>query len=100
MIGFAGIFTILMIYMPEIYPTKIRNITFSYTSFISRLSPISVPILSQKFPNIIDYSFIASAVICGLIALTLEETKGKKLLDPLPEEEGENENLKIEFLNN
>ena len=100
MIGFAGIFNILMIYMPEIYPTKIRNITFSYTSFISRLSPISVPILSQNFPNLIDYSFIVSAVICGLIALTLEETKGKKLLDIIPEEEGENENLKVEFLNN
>ena len=30
--------------------------------------------------------------------MTLEETKGKKLLDIIPEEEEENENLKDEFL--
>ena len=98
MIGFGGIFNSLSIYMPEIYPTKIRNITYSYTSFISRISPISVPILSQNFPNLIDYSFILSAVINGLIGMTLEETLGKKLLDIIPEEEEEKENLKIEFL--
>ena len=99
MLGFGGIFNVISIYMPEIYPTKIRNITFSYTSFISRLSPICVPIFSQKFPNLINYSFILTAVIAGLIIVTLEETKGKKLLDIIPEEEEEKENLKSEFLN-
>ena len=99
MIGFGGIFNVISIYMPEIYPTKIRNITFSYTQFISRLSPISVPILSQNFPNLIHYSFIISAVLAGLIGITLEETNGKKILDIIPEEEEENENLKLEFLN-
>ena len=98
MIGFAGIFNVMTIYMPEIYPTKIRNITYSYTNFISRVSPISVPIFSQNFPKLIDYSFILSAVINFLMGLTLEETKGKKLLDIIPEEEEENENLKAEFL--
>ena len=98
MLGFAGIFNVMCIYMPEIYPTKIRNITYSYSNFISRISPISVPILSQNFPNLIDYSFILSGVINGLIGMTLEETKGKKLLDIIPEEEEENENLKVEFL--
>ena len=98
MLGFAGIFNVMCIYMPEIYPTKIRNITYSYSMFISRISPISVPILSQNFPNLIDYSFIVSASIDALIALTLEETKGKKLLDIIPEEEEEKENLKMEFL--
>ena len=98
MLGFAGIFNVMCIYMPEIYPTKIRNITYSYSNFISRISPISVPILSQNFPNLIDYSFILSGAINGLIGMTLEETKGKKLLDIIPEEEEENENLKVEFL--
>ena len=98
MLGFAGIFNIITIYSPEIYPTKIRNITYSYTNFISRLSPICVPIFSQNFSNIIDYSFILSAVINFVIGMTLEETKGKKLLDIIPEEEEENENLKDEFL--
>ena len=92
-------FNTISIYTPEIYPTKIRNITYSYTSFISRLSPIIVPILSQHFPNLIDYSFILSALISGLIGMALEETKGKKILDIIPEEEEENENLKAQFLN-
>ena len=99
MIGFSGIFNVMTIYSPEIYPTKIRNITFSYTSFISRLSPICVPIFTQKFPHFINYSFILSAIIAGLIGITMEETNGKKLLDIIPEEEEENENLKVEFLN-
>jgi len=99
MMGFGGIFNVISIYSPEIYPTKIRNITFSYMSFISRLSPICVPIFSQNFPNLINYSFIISAVIAGLITITLEETNGKKLLDIIPEEEEEKENLKSDFLN-
>ena len=99
MMGFGGIFNVISIYSPEIYPTKIRNITFSYMSFISRLSPICVPIFSQNFPNLINYSFIISAVIAGLITITLEETNGKKLLDIIPEEEDQKENLKLGFLN-
>jgi MFS family permease len=98
MLGFAGIFNIMCIYMPEIYPTKIRNITYSYTSFISRITPIIIPILSQNFPKLIDYSFILSGVINGLLGMTLEETLGKKLLDIIPEEEEQNENLKLKFL--
>ena len=99
MIGFAGIFNVISIYTPEIYPTKIRNITYSYSYFISRLSPIFVPIFSQNFPKLIDYSFILSATISGLIGITLEETKGKTILDIIPEEEEANENLKSDFLN-
>ena len=85
--------------MPEIYPTKIRNITYSYTSFISRLGPICVPIFSQNFPNYINYSFILSTFVAFLISRTLKETNGQKILDIIPEEEEENENLKVEFLN-
>ena len=63
------------------------------------MSPICIPIFSQNFPNFINYSFIISAILAGLIAITLEETNGKKILDIIPEEEEENENLKIGFLN-
>ena len=99
MIGYSGIFNTIAIYAPEIYPTKIRNITYSYSSFISRLSPICVPILTQAMPNLINLSFLMSGIIAGLIGLTLEETLGKKIMDNIPEEEEENENLKLEFLN-
>jgi MFS family permease len=99
MIGYSGIFNTVAIYAPEIYPTKIRNITYSYSSFISRLSPICVPILTQAMPNLINLSFLMSGIIAGLIGLTLEETLGKKIMDNIPEEEEENENLRLEFLN-
>ena len=99
MIGYSGIFNIIAIYAPEIYPTKIRNIAYSYSSFLSRLGPICVPIFSQTMPNIIDFSFILWGIISGLIGMTLEETLGKKRIDIIPEEEEENENLKTELIN-
>ena len=98
MIGYSGLFNITSIYAPEIYPTKIRNISISYSSFISRLSPICVPILTQIMPNLIDYSFIICGIFAGLFGLTLEETLGKKVIDIIPDEEEEKENLKVELL--
>ena len=40
MLDFAGLWTEISIYTPEIYPTKIRNIAFAYSGFIARLCPI------------------------------------------------------------
>ena len=100
MIGYSSIFNTICIYTPEIYPTKIRNITFSYSTFISKLSPICVPILTDLIPNLIDYSFIMCGIIAGIIGLNLEETLGKTLIDIIPEEEEEMENLRLRILNN
>ena len=100
MIGYSSIFNIICIYTPEIYPTKIRNIAFSYSTFISKLSPICVPILTDLMPNLIDYSFIMCGIIAGIIGLNLEETLGKTLIDIIPEEEEEIENLKMKILLN
>ena len=99
MIGYSGIFNTIAIYAPEIYPTKIRNTTYSYSTFISRLSPICVPILTQAMPNLIDLSFIIWGIIAGLIGMTLEETLGKKRMDIIPEEEVQNLNLNLELIN-
>ena len=99
MVGYSGIFNIIAIYAPEIYPTKIRNTAYSYSSFISRLSPICVPILTQEMPNLIDLSFIIWGIISGLIGVSLEETLGKKRIDIIPEEEEENHILKIDLIN-
>ena len=100
MIGYSSIFNTICIYTPEIYPTKIRNIAFSYSTFISKLSPICVPILTELMPNLIDFSFILCGIIAGIIGLNLEETLGKTLIDIIPEEEEEMENLKMKMLNN
>ena len=85
-LGFAGFWNIMTIYSPEIFPTKIRNITFSYSSFTGRITPMLVPILTKLMPQIIDYTFLFSGVISGFLGVTLEETLGKKLLDIIPEE--------------
>ena len=98
MLGYSGILNTNSIYAPEIYPTKIRNIMSSASSFLSRIGPICVPIFSQKFPNLIDYSFVISGIVIGLIGSTLEETLGMPRKDIIPEEEY-NDNLKNKLLN-
>lgn len=98
-LGFAGFWNIMTIYSPEIFPTKIRNITFSYSSFTGRITPMLVPILTKVMPQIIDYTFLFSGIISGFLGITLEETLGKKLMDIIPEEVEEYKNsFKIELL--
>ena len=76
----------MTIYSPEVFPTKIRNITFSYSSFSGRITPMLVPILTKMMPEIIDYTFFFAGVLSGLLGITLEETLGKKISDVIPEE--------------
>ena len=85
-LGFAGFWNIMTIYSPEVFPTKIRNITFSYSSFTGRITPMLVPILTKIMPEIIDYTFLFAGVLSGLLGITLEETLGKKISDVIPEE--------------
>ena len=98
-LGFAGFWNIMSIYSPEIFPTKIRNITFSYSSFTGRVAPMLVPILTKVMPQIIDYTFLFSGLVSGFLGITLEETLGKKILDIIPEEAEEyKNNMNIELL--
>ena len=98
-LGFAGFWNIMTIYSPEIFPTKIRNITFSYSSFTGRVTPMLVPILTKIMPEIIDYTFLLAGLISGFLGITLEETLGKKLMDVIPEEVEEYRNsFKMELL--
>jgi MFS family permease len=98
-IGYGGFWNIICIYSPEIFPTKIRNITYSYSSFAGRLLPIMVPILTKIMPGIIDYTFLFSGILSGFIGMTLEETLGKKILDIIPEEiEESRNNFQMELL--
>ena len=98
-LGFAGFWNIMSIYSPEIFPTKIRNITFSYASFAGRVTPMMVPILTKIMPEIIDYTFLCAGIISGCLGITLEETLGKKIMDIIPEEIEEYRNsLKMELL--
>ena len=98
-IGFGGFWNIICIYTPEIFPTKIRNITFSYASLAARILPIMVPILTKIMPGIVDYTFLFAGILSGFIGITLEETLGKKIMDVIPEEIEEYRNtFKMELL--
>ena len=98
-LGYAGFWNIMCIYSPEIFPTKIRNITFSYASIAARISPTVIPILSKIMPEIIDYTFLGAGILAGSLGITLEETLGKKLKDVIPEEiEEYGKNLRMELL--
>ena len=98
-LGFGGFWNIICIYTPEIFPTKIRNITFSYASLAARILPIMVPILTKIMPEIIDYTFLFSGLLSGFIGITLEETLGKKIMDVIPEEIEEHRNtFKMELI--
>ena len=103
MLGFSGLWIVISIYTPEIYPTKIRNIAFAYSGFISRLCPIFVPILSKEFGKLISVAFVLCGIIPFLIGLFLEETLGKTIMDIIPEElamnNDENNDIKMNFLN-
>ena len=58
-----------------------------------------VPILTKIMPDIIDYTFLISGIISGLLGITLEETLGKKIIDIIPEEVEEYRNsFKTELL--
>ena len=85
-IGYGGYWNIMCIYSPEIFPTKIRNITYSYSSLAGRILPIMVPILTKIMPEIIDYTFLFSGILSGFLGITLEETLGKRIMDVIPEE--------------
>ena len=98
-LGFAGFWNIMSIYSPEIFPTKIRNITFSYASFAGRIFPMMVPILTKLMPGIIDYTFLLAGILAGFLGITLEETLGRKIMDVIPEEIEECRNsFKMELL--
>jgi len=98
-LGFAGFWNIMSIYSPEIFPTKIRNITFSYASFAGRIFPMMVPILTKIMPGIIDYTFLLAGLLAGFLGITLEETLGRKIMDVIPEEIEEFRNsFKMELL--
>ena len=98
-LGFAGFWNIMTIYSPEIFPTKIRNITFSYASFTGRVTPSLVPILTKIMPEIIDYTFLFAGIVSGFLGITLEETLGKKIMDIIPEEVEELRNsFKMELI--
>ncbi|CAL8332783.1 unnamed protein product [Lota lota] len=75
-------FTIIFLYTAEIYPTVVRQNGMGYTSFVARLGVSIAPLVFlledvwRLLPAVI---YCAVAVVAGMVALLLPETKNIRL---------------------
>ena len=97
MFGYAAIYNVLGIYVPENFPVFIRGNVTGFLVILLRFSPMLVPFLTKILDQNVDYVFIFLGFFAGFILNFLNETFGKPIIEHIPEEE--DENLKIQFLN-
>nr|XP_061792326.1 solute carrier family 22 member 7-like [Nerophis lumbriciformis] len=75
-------FTVIFFYTIELYPTVIRQNGVGYTSFVARLavsiSPLIV-LLEDMWPLLPSMTYCGMAVVSGLVALLLPETRNTKM---------------------
>ena len=96
MFGYAAIYNVLGIYVPENFPVFIRGNVTGFLIILLRFSPMLVPYLTSTLGQNVDYVFIILGFFAGFILNFSEETFGKPIIDHIPEEE--DENLKYKFL--
>lgn len=96
MFGYAAIYNVLGIYVPENFPVFIRAKVTGFLIVLLRFSPMLVPYLTQIFGQNVDYIFIILGFFAGSILNFLDETLGKPIVESIPEEE--DEELKNKFL--
>ena len=97
MFGYAAIYNVLGIYVPENFPVFIRGNVTGFLVILLRFSPMLVPFLTNILDQNVDYVFIILGFFAGFILNFLDETFGKPIIEHIPEEE--DENWKIQFLN-
>lgn len=84
------VFNILFMYIVELFPTCIRNTAASLSRQALLLALVFVPVLvvigrrNQLFTHAV---FGVTILLCGLLVITLPETKGKVLCDSMEEQE-------------
>ncbi|XP_054752596.2 organic cation transporter protein-like [Lytechinus pictus] len=95
--GITGSFCIMYLYTVELYPTNIRGVAIGNCSMFSRIASIVAPLillLSKYWSPLPLVIYGSVAIIAALFALTLPETRGKKLPETLEHvEEGEKFNV-------
>ena len=96
MFGYAAIYNVIGIYVPENFPVFIRGIVTGFLIIILRFSPMLVPFLTNILGQNVDYVFIILGFLSGFILNFLEETFGRPIIEYIPEEE--DETLKNKFL--
>lgn len=87
MFGYAAIYNVLGIYVPENFPVYIRGNVTGFLIILLRFSPILVPFLTNILGQNVDYVFISLGFFAGFILNFLEETFGKPTIECIPEEE-------------
>ena len=97
MFGYAAIYNVLGIYIPENFPAYIRGNVTGFIIILLRLAPMNVPYLTNILGQNVDYVFIILGFLAGFILNYLEETLGKPLIESIPEEE--DINLQNKLLN-
>lgn len=97
MFGYAAIYNVLGIYVPENFPVYIRGNVTGFLIILLRFSPMLVPFLTNILDQNVDYVFILLGFFAGFILNFLEETFGKPIIECIPEEEEDN-NLQKKLL--
>ncbi|XP_021724725.1 organic cation/carnitine transporter 3-like [Chenopodium quinoa] len=86
------VFNILFMYVVELFPTCIRNTAASLSRQALLLASVFVPVLvvigrsNQLFSHAV---FGVTILLCGLLVISLPETKGKVLCDGMEEQEAQ-----------
>ena len=80
----TGLFQVMYVYTPEVYPTRIRGFAMGFVSSVARLGAIITPYVAQVLFRVSDYATISiyggTCLVLGFVALMLPiETKGKHL---------------------
>ncbi|XP_076142221.1 solute carrier family 22 member 7-like isoform X1 [Alosa pseudoharengus] len=75
-------FTIMFLYTTELYPTVVRQNGIGYTSFIARMGVAIAPLiilLEDVWKLLPDVVFCSVAVLAGIVACLLPETRDARL---------------------
>lgn len=96
MFGFAAVYNVLGIYVPENFPVFIRGNVTGFLIIIMRFAPMLVPFLTNILGQNVDYVFIILGFFAGFILNFSDENFGKPITENIPEEE--DNNLKNKFL--
>ncbi|KAG8193138.1 hypothetical protein JTE90_006970 [Oedothorax gibbosus] len=86
----TGSFSLLYIYVSELFPTVVRNAALGSCSTCARVSSMLAPFVRELGCTLITRSNVLYGVLAltsGLLSLLLPETKGSNMPDTM--EEGE-----------
>jgi hypothetical protein len=82
--GFSGVFNLLFIYTPELFPTSIRSTVTGGVYFISRIGALLVPTIVSLVPRAnLTFGFVS--IFGAYLCFQLKETLGEDILDDVPE---------------